>query len=102
MTLTKGGHSGMVRRTRPQGCNCTPGNLEMLRCAIAHRSSMLRTPRNDGEYSFLLESILRHVAAGAVIFVRQELAGHRDLDPVTPGIGDALQRHVEIDRRHDA
>src|SRR6202043_3865037 len=29
-------HSGMVRRTRPQMCNCTSGNLEIPRCAIAH------------------------------------------------------------------
>jgi hypothetical protein len=35
-------HSGMVRRTRPQMCDCTSGNLEILRCAIAHHSSMLR------------------------------------------------------------
>ena len=32
-------HSGMVRRTRPQMRNCASGNLEILRCAIAHRSS---------------------------------------------------------------
>jgi hypothetical protein len=30
------------RRTRPQMRNCASGNLEILRCAIAHRSSMLR------------------------------------------------------------
>jgi hypothetical protein len=33
-------HSGMVRRTRPQMRNYASGNLEILRCAIAHRSSM--------------------------------------------------------------
>ena len=50
------------------------------------------TLRNDGEIrSPLLEPVLRHVAAGAVIFVRQEFSGHRDLDPVALGIGDAVQ-----------
>jgi hypothetical protein len=37
-------HRGSERgySTRPQVRNCAPGNLEILRCAIAHRSSMLR------------------------------------------------------------
>src|ERR1035438_2979514 len=50
----------------------------------------------------LLKAIFRHVAAGAVIFVGQEFARHRDLDPVALGIGQALHHHVEIDCRHDA
>ena len=29
MTQRRGRHSGMVRRTRPQMCNCTSGNLEI-------------------------------------------------------------------------
>ena len=29
-------HSGAVRRIGPQMCNCTSGNLEVPRCAIAH------------------------------------------------------------------
>jgi hypothetical protein len=33
-------HSRMVRRTRPQMRSCASGNLEILRCAIAHHSSM--------------------------------------------------------------
>jgi hypothetical protein len=38
----------MVRRTRPQMRNCTSGNFEILRCAIAHRSSLVSlAPRND-------------------------------------------------------
>src|ERR1700719_3118027 len=49
-----------------------------------------------------LESIFRHVAGGAVIFVRQEFSGHRDLDAISFRIGHALHHHVEIDRRHDA
>src|SRR5579864_7119760 len=47
----------------------------------------------------LLESIFRHVAAGPVIFVGQEFARHRDLDPVALRIGQPLDRHVEIDCR---
>src|SRR5205807_10626171 len=36
-------------RTRPQVRNCAPGNLEILRCATAHHSSLAAlTPRNDG------------------------------------------------------
>src|SRR5438034_6765286 len=37
-------HSGMVRSTGPQMCNCTSGNLEILRCAIAHHSSRFARP----------------------------------------------------------
>src|SRR6266404_1802014 len=38
----------MVRRTRPQMRNCASGNLEILRCAIAYRSSLVSlAPRND-------------------------------------------------------
>src|SRR5882672_11056419 len=52
--------------------------------------------------SLFLISVLRRVAGRAVILVRQELARHRDLDPVAAGIGLALHLHVEVDRRHDA
>jgi len=30
----------MVRRTRPQGCNCTPGNLEIPGSMLTHRPGM--------------------------------------------------------------
>src|ERR1700758_2387873 len=50
----------------------------------------------------LLEPVLRHIAAGAVVFVWQEFAGHRDLDAVALGVRQTLHHHVEIDRRHDA
>src|ERR1700744_4277855 len=33
---------GWCESTRPQMRNCASGNLEILRCALAHRSSMLR------------------------------------------------------------
>ena len=49
-------HSGMVRRTRPQGRNCAPGNLEIP-------GSRWRTPRND-------ECALTEIKAGPII-------GHR-------------------------
>src|SRR5207247_9221343 len=81
-----------------------PGRIEdaNLRCAIAHRGisrfsgAQLRTivrfaPRNDGRIkSLLLETILRHIPTRAVIFVRQEFSGHRDLDAVALGIGQEL------------
>src|SRR5882724_1748183 len=42
---------GWCASTRPQMCNCTSGNLEILRCAIAHRNSMLNASlRNDEDY----------------------------------------------------
>ena len=40
--------------------------------------------------SVFLVAVFRHVAGRAVIFVRQEFPGHRDLDPVALRIGDAL------------
>src|SRR5580700_7675897 len=42
-----------------------------------------------------LVAVLRRIAGGAVIFVRQELARHGDPDPVAAGIGLALQLHFE-------
>jgi hypothetical protein len=32
----------MVRQHQTARAQCAPGNFEILRCAIAHRSSMLR------------------------------------------------------------
>ena len=32
-------HSGAARSVEPQMCNCTSGNLEIPRCAIAHLRS---------------------------------------------------------------
>ena len=41
---------GWCVSTRPQMRNCASGNLEILRCAIAHHSLRLRTPRNLGYF----------------------------------------------------
>ncbi len=44
-------------RTRPQMRNCASGNLEVLRCARAHHSSLVSlAPRNDGH----IANVLRH------------------------------------------
>jgi hypothetical protein len=41
-------HSGAMRSNRTTVRNCAPENLEILRCAIAHRSSLVTlAPRND-------------------------------------------------------
>ena len=34
--------------------------------------------------------------------VGQKLTGHGDLDPITLGIGFAFDRHIEVNRAHDA
>jgi hypothetical protein len=39
-------HSGAMPSIEPQGCNCTPWNLEIPRCAIAHLKSGAPS-RND-------------------------------------------------------
>src|SRR6266576_2875585 len=36
-------HSGMVRRTRPQMCDCTSGNLEIPGSMLTHRPGMTET-----------------------------------------------------------
>ena len=50
---------GWCASTRPQMRNCASGNLEILRCAIAHRSSRaLLAPRNDRARETPLQSQL--------------------------------------------
>ncbi len=44
-------HSGWCVSTRPQTRNCASGNLEILRCAIAHHRSPLRAVRNDQRWA---------------------------------------------------
>jgi hypothetical protein len=52
--------------------------------------------------SLLLEPILRHALLGAVIFVRQELAGHDHPHAVALRMRLPVDLEVEVDRRHDA
>src|SRR5260221_8189178 len=59
-------HSGMVQRTRPQMRNCASGNLEILRCAIAHHSSMLsHRPGMTGSFSSPHATVFQHEAGFA-------------------------------------
>src|SRR5438876_4639938 len=41
-------HSGMVRRTRPQMCNCTSGNLEIPGSRFARPGMTLKDSRRCG------------------------------------------------------
>src|SRR5262249_53104543 len=60
------------------------------------------TGRTPSPHSLLLIPVLRNIAARAVVFVRQELARHGDLDAVATRIRLAFHLQVEIDRGHNA
>src|SRR5499426_363310 len=47
-------------------------------------------------------AVFGDVAGIPVVFIGQEFSRHGDLDAVALGVGQALDLHVEIDRRHDA
>src|SRR5215813_10309292 len=47
-------------------------------------------------------AVFGDVAGIAVVFIGQKFSRHGDLDAVALGVEQALDLHVEIDRRHDA
>src|SRR3954454_10737247 len=71
---------GWCVSTRPQMRNCASGNLEILRCAIAHHSSMLRIARNDNHLlRALIERLLQcHIAL--LLLAPVAAAGHGAVD----------------------
>src|SRR5262249_4085718 len=64
----------------------------------AERTRVACPTRRSG----LFEAVLLDALLVAVILVRQELAGHGDLDAVALRVGQALDLDVEVDGRHDA
>src|SRR5262249_10085546 len=106
-------------RSRNTGSSLTrltagSGSLSSLMLAIpyqgkrgtARRSQsergLWRASTSKREVLLFLVTVCRHIAGGAVIFVRQEFSRHRDLHPIPFRVGLALHRQIEIDRRHDA
>src|SRR5262249_57626973 len=71
-------------------------------CSWVPDSPLRGAPERRGYASIFLVAVLRDIPDVAVIFVRQEFSRHRDLDAVALRVGQALERDVEIDRRHDA
>src|SRR4030081_1296487 len=82
----------MVRRTRPQVRNCAPGDLEILRCAIAHHSSRLCAPRNDRLKGLHTMPVILDPDAAAVFKAFQE-AGRPAYE--TPPAAEARELYLK-------
>src|SRR6476660_5245120 len=72
----------------------------------SHRRRPVSAPftfeRLVGARSFFPDAVALNALLVAVIFIGQELAGHRDLDSVALLVRQPLDLGVKIDGRHDA